>query len=535
MDTMTIAISAAGGLALFLYGLQVLSTALSRAIGARMQAFLERLTGKAHRGVLVGTFTAGILQSSSMANVLLIGLLNAGALTLRQAIGVMLGTEIGTSVTAQIVAFRVGDYYLAVIALGFLLAQLFRDRRLGNAGQALMGFGILFLGMSLMSGGLRGLAHSEVVVGLLKTLGTNVPLGVLVGAGITALIQSSSATTGLVIAMGSAGILTLPAAIALVLGANIGTTVTAQIASIGGALSARRLARAQLALNALGVAVLLPFVPLYAELVELTSPLLERQIANAHTFFNVAGTLLALPLVGKLAWLVERLVRGRERRETATPQYLEETFLAAPAVALNQARHELLGMGDMTKTMLSRCRDSLLNGDQEAFGDVFEIEECVDALKQAIESYLERVPKEALSREEGRRLHVLEHVTGDVERVGDQAVNIAQRGTVLRRRQHCFSDEATSDLANMLDKTMALYDRALQALHNECADLAQQALYLETEVDHLEKRFRNNHFTRLDEGVCDPSAGVLFVEILHNLERVGDHAVNIAGDVLHAL
>ncbi len=535
MDTTTVVVTAAGGLALFLYGLRVLSGALSRAVGERMRALLERITGKAYRGVLVGTVTAGVLQSSSMANVLLIGLLNAGALSLKQGIGVMLGTEIGTSVTAQVIAFRIGDYYLPVIALGFLLSELFRGRRVGDAGRAMLGFGILFLGMDLMSGGLRGLAHSESVVGLLELLGNNVPLGVLVGAGITALVQSSSAMTGLVIAMGSAGIITLPAAIALVLGANIGTTITAQLASLGGSLSARRLARTQLLINCVGVGVFLPFVPWYAQLVSWTSPALERQIANAHTFFNLVGTAALLPLVGGLAWLVSKLVRGRERVGTVTPQYLSESFLAAPTVALNQARQELLRMGALARTMVVRCRDGLIDDDHTAFAEVLEIEECVDSLKRAVEEYLERIPGEALSHREARRLHVLQHVTGDVERVGDQAVNIAERGAVLRRQRYCFSDEAVADLAQMLDKALHLYERALAALREEDADCARNVLHLEAEVDHLEQRFRSNHLKRLEEGVCNPSAGVLFLEILHNLERIGDHAVNVAGDVLYAL
>jgi len=535
MDTATIVISATGGLALFLYGLRVLSSALSRAIGSRMRDFLERLTGKTYRGVLVGTLTAGILQSSSMANVLLIGLLNAGALSLRHGIGVMLGTEIGTSVTGQIIAFRIGDYYLPIIAVGFLLAELFKGRRAGDVGRAMLGFGILFLGMTLMSNGLRGLAHSEMVIGLLETLGTNVVLGVLIGAVVTAIIQSSSAMMGLVIAMASAGIITLPAAISLVLGANIGTTITAQLASIGGAVSARRLARAQLCFNVIGVGVLLPFVPWYAQLVELSAPGLERQIANAHTFFNLTGMLIALPLAAKLAWLVEKLVRGRERDGSGIPQYLAEEFLNAPSVALNQARQELLRMGEMTETMIAHCRDGLLEGNNSAFGEALEIEDYVDTLKDAVEGYLERIPRETLSQEEGRRLHVFQHVTGDIERVGDQAVNLAERGILARRKGHCFSQEALSDLGSMFERTSALYRQALRALRDEDADQAQQVLYLEAEVDHLEEQFRNNHFRRLEVGTCEPAAGVLFVELLHNLERIGDHAVNIAGDILHAL
>lgn len=535
MDVATVVISATGGLALFLYGLRVLSSALKRAIGERVRLLLERLTGTPYRGVLVGTLATGILQSSSVAMVLLIGLINAGVLTLRQGIGVMLGAEIGTSVTAQIIAFKIGDYYLPIIALGFVLSELWRGRRAGDAGRALLGFGLLFLGMSVMSGGLRGLAKSGAVLGLLESLGANVPLGVLVGAGVTAVIQSSSAMTALVIAMGSAGVLPLPAAVALVLGANIGTTVTAQIASLGASLAARQLARAQLLVNVMGVAVFIPFVPWYAELMATTSPLLARQIANAHTFFNIACTLALLPLVGGLAWLARRITRGKEPVVTAKPKHLADAFLAAPGVALNQARHELLRMSDMTCLMVEKCRQGVLQRDEALLTEVLEIEQTVNDLKGEIEAYLERIPADALSPREERRLHVLRHATGDIERVGDQAVNIAERGETTLQKGYRFSEPALADLRTMFGKAAALYGQALGSLRDEDRAQAQEALHLEAEVDHLEQRFKDAHLRRLDAGICQASAGALYLEILHNLERIGDHAVNIAGDVLYAL
>lgn len=535
MGAATVVISAAGGLALFLYGLRVLSSALKRATGERVRLLFERLTGTPSRGVFVGVVATGVLQSSSVAMVLLIGLINAGVLTLRQGIGIMLGAEIGTSVTAQLIAFKIGDYYLPMIAVGFVLSELFRGRRAGDAGRAMLGFGLLFLGMSVMTGGLRGLAKSEAVLNLLASLGANVPLGVLVGAGVTALIQSSSAMTALVIAMGSAGVLPLPAAIALVLGANIGTTVTAQLASLGASLAARQLARAQLLVNVIGAVVFIPFVPWYAELMARTSPLLARQIANAHTFFNVASTLACLPLVGGLAWLAGRIARGKEPMATARPKHLAEAFLAAPGVALNQARHELLRMADLTSVMVEKCRRGLLQREEAALTEVLDVEETVNDLKGEIEAYLERIPSDALSAREERRLHVLRHATGDIERVGDQAVNIAERGAILLRKGYPLSEAAQADLATMFAKATALYGRAVGALRDEDRDQAQEALHLEAEVDHLEKRSKEAHYRRLDAGICQAEAGTLYLEILHNLERIGDHAVNIAGDVLYAL
>ena len=535
MNSIGIVMSTAGGLALFLYGLRILSDALKRAIGEKMRGLLERLTGKAYRGVIVGAVTSGILQSSSMTMVLLIGLINAGALSLAQGIGVMLGSEIGTTLTAQIVAFKIGNYYLPIIAIGFLLSEVFRGKRAGDVGRIVLGFGLLFLGMSILSGGLKGLAQSETVLGLLEACGSNILLGVLVGAAVTAVIQSSSAMTALVIAMGAAGVLTLPAAIALTLGANIGTTVTAQIASIGSSVSSRRLAMAQLTVNVAGVAVFIPFVPWFAQMVSLTSASLPRQIANAHTIFNVAVTLALIPCVGSLVWLVKKLVRGRDSKATAAPQFLAKEVLSTPSVALSQARNEVLRMAEMATSMIRSCHRGLLGRNRTMIAEVFEIEEAVDSLKQAIEDYLDCIHGDSLSGKEERRLHVLYHVTGDIERVGDQAVNIAQRSLSLLREQQELSEPAIRDLNDLFEKTTTLYVQAIESLRQEDRELARQALELEEDVDRLEREYKANHLSRLEQGACTSTVGVLYVEILHNLERMGDHAVNIAGDVLHAI
>ena len=535
MNSATIIMSAAGGLALFLYGLRILSDALKRAIGEKMRDLLERLTGKAYRGVIVGAVTSGILQSSSMTMVLLIGLINAGAISLAQGIGVMLGSEIGTTLTAQIIAFKIGHYYLPIIAIGFLLSEIFRGKRIGDIGRIVLGFGLLFLGMSILSGGLKGLAQSATVLRLLESCGSNILLGVLVGAIVTAIIQSSSAMTALVIAMGAAGVLTLPAAIALTLGANIGTTITAQIASIGSSVSSRRLAMAQLTVNTAGVAVFIPFVPWFARMVALTSVSLPRQIANAHTIFNVAVTLALIPCVGGLVWLVKRFVRGRESTGTAAPQFLSEEVLSTPSVALSQARKEVLRTAEIATSMIRACHRGLLGRNRTMVAEVFEIEEAVDSLKRAIEYYLDRIHSDALSDKEARLLHVLHHVIGDIERVGDQAVNVAERSIVILREQQELSEPAICDLNDLFEKTTTLYRQSIESLRDEDCKLARHALELEEEVDRLEREYKANHLNRLERGECTSAAGVLYVEILHNLERIGDHAVNIAGDVLYSI
>ena len=532
MNTITVIFSIAGGLALFLFGLRTLSDALKRAIGEHMRLLLERITGRAYRGAIVGALASGTLQSSSMTMVLLIGIINAGALTLSQGIGVMLGAEVGTTLTAQIVAFKIGHYYLPMIAVGFILGELFRRKRTGDVGRIILGLGILFLGMDVVSSGLRGLAEAPATLQLLCSCGSNVFLGVLVGAVVTAIIQSSSATTAMVIAMGSAEIITLPAAIALILGANIGTTVTAIIASVGSSLSSRRLAVGQVLVNVLGVALFLPFVSSYAHLVSVTAGSLTRQIANAHSLFNITVTLLFLPCVGGLVRLTKRIVRGREIRVDAAPQFLGAQFLHAPSMAVEQARREIMRMAELASAMLSSCREALLRGNIAHVATVIETEEAVDTLQRKIDDFLDQIDSGRLSVRDARRLHVLHHVTSDVERVGDHAVNIAERGEIAIKRSFAFSLEAQRELTDMFEKTLRLYRLSLQALQDENRGLAEEALELEKEVDLLEVRYKENHIRRLEEGACNPAAGILFVEVLRNLERIGDHAVNIAGDVL---
>lgn len=532
VNAVAVIFSTAGGLALFLFGLRVLSEALKRAIGERLRLLLERLTSRAYRGAIVGMLTTGILQSSSMTMVLLIGLINAGVLTLSQGIGVMLGAEVGTTLTAQIIAFKISHYYLPVIAIGFILGEVFKGKRMGDVGRALLGFGILFLGMNVLSTGLRQLSEAPAILNLLRSCGTNVLLGVLVGAGVTALIQSSSAMTAMVIAMGSAGILTLPAAIALILGANIGTTVTGMIASIGSSRSSKRLAIAQVLVNVLGVLVFLPFVSGYAQLVGTTARALTRQIANAHSFFNITVTLLLLPCVGGLVWLAKRVVPGREVKIDAAPQFLAGELLNTPSIALDQARKELLRMGELARNMLNDCRDALLQADLVHVAAVLETEAAVDALRETIDDFLDRIDAGSISAKEAKRLHMLQHVTGDIERVGDHAVNIAEGGEATIKRGFTFSSEAQRDLTDMFEKSVRLYRLSLQALEREDHRLADEVLELEKEVDRLEVRYKENHIRRLELEICNPAAGIVYVEVLRNLERIGDHAVNIAGDVL---
>jgi phosphate:Na+ symporter len=426
MHLISIIFGLLGGLALFLYGLFFLSEGLQKVAGNRVKDMLEKLTDRPIKGVFVGTFTTGVTQSSSIMMVTIIGLINAGLLTLEQAVGVMLGAEIGTTITAQLIAFRVGTFYLPLIAIGFFLYSFSKSNRNRYIGQALLGFGILFLGMAIMKDGVKPFRSEPFVLDILADFGRTPILGIIVGALFTGLVQSSSATTGLVIAMGMEGVITLPAAIALIFGANIGTTITGLLASIGSSLSAKRTAAAQFFVNIAGVSLFFPFISRFATIVATTSPDLPRQIANAHTIFNVTVTLLMLPLVGIIVAVVKRVVPGEEIRVDRGAKYLDDRTLHTPALALSQVLKETVRTANMASEMLELGMNAFDDGDKKMFLTIKKKEEVVDELHKLIDRYLTKIGEKDLSEEQMRMYATLQHSITDIERVADHAYNIAE-------------------------------------------------------------------------------------------------------------
>lgn len=532
MDYISVLFSVVGGLALFLFGLKALSEGLKKATGEQMKKLLEKLTDRPYKGVLVGTFTTGVIQSSSMTMVTLIGLINAGAITPRQSVGVMLGAEIGTTITAQIVAFKIGTYYLPVIAIGFLVWMLARSQKWKNIGEIMLGFGILFLGMDIMSGGLKTIGNEPFMSQMLAEYSATPSLGVLFGALLTAVIQSSSAVTALVIAMGREGVISLPAAIAVILGANIGTTVTGVIASSTSSLSSKRLSVSQIIVNIAGVLLFVPFILPFSSLVAMTSTDLPRQIANAHTIFNVTVTLAMLPFVGMLVWISRKIVPGEEPKVENGLKYINKQLLKTPTLAVQNSKKEVLRMGDTAMRMLRNCEAALLKCDRRRIKETMVHEELVDEIRKALDEFLDKIPMKELSERDRGRLHIYKHAITDIERIGDHAVNICEAGEAMMKKSLSFSPHATKELIRIFRKTMQIYKTSLNSLREEDANLVEKIRKIEEEIDEMEKQYKRNHIKRLEKGVCDPSAGIIFVDILRNLERVGDHATNIGGDAM---
>ncbi len=521
-----------GGLALFLFGMRFLSSGLEKAAGLRLQMMLEKLTSNPIKGAGVGAFITAIIQSSSLTMITLIGFINAGLLTLEQAIGVILGAEIGTTITAQMVAFKIGQFYFLIIGIGFLLYFFLRNRDYHYVGQVILGFGILFLGMATMSSGLRPLSQNPLFVDTVKNFGQKPLLGILIGAVFTAAIQSSSAMTGLVIAMGMENAISLKGAISLIFGANIGTCITGMIASLGTSLSSRRASAAQIFINVLGVAIFLPILTPFANFIALTSINLPRQIANAHTIFNILVSLIMLPLIGALVFLVKKIVPGEEIVFDLRIKFLDERILNAPLIALSQATKEVNRIAEIVVGMLERAEAAFLNDDERSMKIVFETEAAVDELCNAVEKYLDKIPMDRLNKKGFQRSVELIHILTDVERIADHADNFGIAAREKMKGNITFSSEAKKELEYMFEKARNMYEEVVAALKTRDKELAKKVLMSEDEIDELEKKYRQKHIERLTEGICIPEADVIFTESLRNLERIGDHSDNIANSIL---
>ncbi len=521
-----------GGLALFLFGIRFLSGGLEKAAGVRLQRMLEKMTNNPIKGAGVGAFVTAVIQSSSLTMVTLIGLINAGLLNLRQAIGVILGTEIGTTITAQIVSFKIGQFYFLFIGIGFLIYFFLRHHRYHYIGQVILGFGILFLGMDTMASGLKPLSQTPFFINTVRNFGENPFLGIIIGAIFTAAIQSSSAMTGLVIAMGMENVITLKGAIALIFGANIGTCVTGLVASIGSSISSRRAAASQFFINILGVAIFIPILTPFANIITLTSDNLPRQIANAHTIFNILVSLIMFPLIGILVFLVKRIVPGEEHTFDTRIKFLDERLLNSPLIALSQASKEVNRIAEIIVGMLERAESAFLNNDERSMKVVFEIEEAVDELCNSVERYLDKIPMDRLNEKGFLRSVALIHTLTDLERIADHADNFGVAAREKMKNNITISSHAERELENMFKKVRIMYEQVVRALNTDNRELAKDVLKLEDEIDELEKKYRQNHIDRLKKGICTPEADVIFTESLRNLERIGDHSDNIANSII---
>ncbi len=531
MDVLAVAFGVVGGLGIFLYGLHLLSDGLKKVVGEKLKQLLARATNNPLKGCFFGALTAATVHSG-LTMVILIGLINAGVLTLNQGIGVMLGSEIGTTITAQIVASDIGIVFFPIIAFGFLLSILAKKKEYRNVGQVILSLGLVYLGMNIMSSSIRPLQEEPGLKTFLYNLGRFPISGLAAGAILTGIFNSSTALMGLVLSLGINNLITLEAAIAIILGANIGSCITGVMAAVGSSLSSKRLSLTQVVINIIGAALFFPFITNYTGLIAMTSADLPRQIANAHSIFNITISIIMLPLVGFLVSLVKRILPGEEIKIKRGTEFIDERLLTAPSLALSQAEKEVLRMGSLTYEMLDKAVLAVQNDKKEAIAKVKEFEGIVDEIYHAVDKFLNDSRFVNLNDNELKKLAYLRHSLGDIERVGDHANNLAELAEKKMKKALSFSEDAKEELANMGMKAKMIYEKALIALKGENRQVVKTIRELESEIDRLQRVFEANHIRRLETKICDPLVGIIFVDILRNLERVGDHSTNIANAVL---
>jgi len=521
-----------GGLGIFLFGIKSMGDGLQKSAGNRLRDILDKYTTNPFLGVLAGIIVTVLIQSSSGTTVITVGLVSAGFMTLRQAIGVIMGANIGTTVTAFIIGFDVGAYALPMIAVGAVFLFFFKKEKFQHLGQVVFGLGALFYGLELMGDGMRPLRSSEYFIDLTQSMSENPFLGVIVGTVFTVLVQSSSATIGILQELYAGGSIELDAALPVLFGDNIGTTITAILASIGASVAARRTAAAHVIFNIVGTVLfmiaLIPFTAYIQWITDLLALENKMQIAFAHGTFNVVNTFIQFWFIGAIAWMVTKLVPGEDSIVDTKAQHLDPIFIQqSPSIAVEQAKYEVIRMGDFAKLGLDEARNYMATGDKKHSEKSAHIEEALNSLNAKVTDYLVKLAAVDLTEQESKEHKTLMHAINDIERIGDHVENIIELIDYKTATRVTLSEDAQKELTEMYDLTRATLEKSLQTLASGDMNEARQVIEMEAKLDMLERQFRKNHVVRLNTGECDGQDGMFFVDMLSNLERIGDHAMNI--------
>ncbi|MGG0667604.1 Na/Pi cotransporter family protein [Lederbergia citrisecunda] len=526
-----------GGLGIFLFAIKYMGDGLQKAAGDRLRSILDRFTTNPFMGVLVGIIVTVLIQSSSGTTVITVGLVSAGFMTLRQAIGVIMGANIGTTITAFIIGLDVGAYALPIMALGAILIFFFKKNSVKNFGEVVFGFGGLFLGLELMSAGMKPLRSLEAFSDFTVSMAEHPVLGVVAGTVFTLIVQSSSATVGILQGLYAENLVSLEAALPILFGDNIGTTITAVLASIGASVAARRAAATHVLFNVVGTVIFLILLYPFTLYVEWISGVLalesKMQIAFAHGTFNVLNTVIQFPLIGAWALLVTKVIPGKDVTIEYRPKHLDPNFInQSPSVAIGQAKEEIIRMGDFAVQGMEETYEYLKTSNKRHAETAYQIEDAINNLDRKITDYLVDISAVNISPVESARHVMLMDTVRDIERIGDHFENIIELIDFREVNRVKLTEEAMGDLTEMFTLTIATVDKAIRSLDLNDIELAREVAEQEALIDKMERKFRKNHIVRLNEGHCSAQSGMVFVDIVSNLERIGDHAVNIAEAIL---
>ena len=539
-----------GGLAVFIYGMNLMSEGLQKAAGEKMRKVLAVLTKNPVIGILAGALVTAVLQSSSATTVMVIGFVSAGLMNLPQAISVIFGANIGTTMTAQIIAFKIDDFIWPIIFIGFLLYFFPKKETIKHIGQSVFAFGLLFVGIITMGDVMKPLASSPVFLDMIERVADMPVLGVLVGTLMTVVVQSSSATIAVLqnfasqpMADGVTSILGLTGAIPILLGDNIGTTITAILASIGQSKNAKRTAAAHCVFNVTGTLLFIGLVPLYAKFITFVSPkgpeveVISRQIANAHTYFNLTNTLIWLPLIPIMVKIVMKLIpEGKEgtlEQPLYQPRFLDKNVLQQPEAAIRLAVLELSRVIGYVEEMADHAKKAFLRDDKESITQVEQLEDVVDLLQDQVTGYLSSLCMTGtLTQGQSQHVSDLIRAASDIERIGDQYMSIANFAKLKQKKQYVFTEQAMEELEEGFGHMRNILHLTICTLKENSKETAHQVVHQQESVEDLERRLSRRHMERLNLGACSPENTVVFTDILHDLEGIGEYCSDIAEIVL---
>lgn len=527
MDSFTIITGLIGGLGMFLYGMKLMGDGLENAAGEGLKSILEKLTSNKYIAVLVGAGVTSIIQSSSATTVMVVSFVSAGLMTLAQAVGVIMGANIGTTITAQMVSFDLDAIAPIFVGVGAIILLVAKKKKVRDIASIALGFGILFLGMGAMSTAMKPISDASWFKEFVVVVADNSILGLLAGLGMTAVVQSSSATTGILVALATTGSIDMKLAFPVILGCNIGTCVTAILASLGANRTAKKAALMHLFFNTIGAIIFFPFIDPFITLIEGTDPSVARQVANAHTIFNVTVTLVLLPLAGYLVRLVNRILPGDGEIEKEGAIYLDKNLLDTPVVANGQVFKETLRMAEKAKENVILSMSAFTENNEEAVEKVYKNEKIINALEKDITDYLVELSQLELPEADIKLFSSTYHVINDIERIGDHAENIADLAIEKMSKGIHLGDNAKGELKLIFDKTIEAIEIAIESYNNRNLVAPKEIEIIEEEIDNLEKKLRESNIKRLNEKTCSAASSVIFLDLISNLERIGDHANNI--------
>ena len=531
MEYINILLGLFSGLALFLFGMEFMGDGLENAAGSRLKSFFDKAITNPLKGALVGTIVTAIIQSSSATTVMVVGFVNAGLMSLYQAVGVIMGANIGTTITGQLITFKIDDYIPLFIIIGAALILFMKQEKRKEIGKIVFGFGLLFMGLSQMKDAMSPIAQTTFFQDLILTLEGNMFLGILVGAAMTAVVQSSSASTAILLSLAATGAISLQVAIPILFGNNIGTCVTALLSSLNANKVAKKAAFIHLSFNLIGTLIFLPLINILSQVVMYMGGDIDKQIANAHTIFNIVNAIILLPFAGVFVKLANLALKDKEG-EKPTINRLDRRFLETPAIAFEQAFQESLTMYDLAKENLTLSTNALIDGKVTNLKKIFKNESEINRLERELSTFLVSISSHDITEVDTNRIASMIKIISDIERIGDHSKNIAELAEEVSTSKLTFTSDALEELRLMYNYTIESINSSYASYKNNNRQKANDTMIFEENIDRLEELLRDKHIQRLSQNKCNAHSGAVFLDAISNFERIGDHSINIAEYVL---